>query len=362
MLNVIDWESPETHILLNPRMPCEEAQKIHHQLKAFNLSAHVWLATSGTTSRFKCVALSKEAFLISADAVNRHFQLTADDIWIHCLPDFHVGGLGIHARSYRSGAKIVKLSPWNCQKFYQMAMDHSATVSSLVPAQLYDIIQMNCRAPDSYRFTIIGGGVIAKEIFEQSWEMGWNAVPTYGMTECASQVAAAAIGDYDQYQPLEHVSVQLDDAENILIKSPSLLTGYAFPDAEAAAWEDPKNDGWFRTEDQGAIEKGLLQVFGRSSEIIKINGELVNLLQLQLKLETLQTKMKLRGTFAIVPVPHPRSGYTLHLAASEENKNQIISLQETYNEAVLPFEKISRIHQCATIPRTPLGKIIKLIF
>ena len=99
----IDWTSSESEILINPRgMPSD--RRILDAAK--HLPGHIWVATSGST-QLKWVGLSKEAIQLSAQAVNKHLHSTSADIWIHCLPDFHVGGLGIWARSALSGARVV---------------------------------------------------------------------------------------------------------------------------------------------------------------------------------------------------------------------------------------------------------------
>src|SRR5687767_8020692 len=103
---MIDWRSDESHVLLNPRMPEEERQ--HLERLVTPLPAHVWLSTSGTTGALKLVALSKRALLASAAAVNRRLESTAQDVWCCVLPTFHVGGLGIHARAFLNGARVVE--------------------------------------------------------------------------------------------------------------------------------------------------------------------------------------------------------------------------------------------------------------
>ncbi|HEX6085416.1 MAG TPA: AMP-binding protein, partial [Thermoanaerobaculia bacterium] len=101
----IDWLSDESHVLLNPRMPAAERERL--QSFVTELPGHLWLATSGTTGSLKLTALSKRAMLASAAAVNRHLQSTASDVWLCVLPSFHVGGLGIYARAFLSGARVV---------------------------------------------------------------------------------------------------------------------------------------------------------------------------------------------------------------------------------------------------------------
>ena len=104
----IDWDESKSEILLNPRMPPEEKRIAEEFLSAVPYPGHVWLATSGT-SKQKWVALSKKALLASAQAVIIILECTSKDIWLNPLPLFHVGGLGIRARGYLSGAKVEEM-------------------------------------------------------------------------------------------------------------------------------------------------------------------------------------------------------------------------------------------------------------
>ncbi|HET8773411.1 MAG TPA: AMP-binding protein, partial [Thermoanaerobaculia bacterium] len=121
----IDWLSADSHVLLNPRMPEEERRRLESLV--VDLPGHVWLSTSGTTGALKLTALSKRALLASAAAVNRHLQSDDRDVWLCVLPTFHVGGLGIYARAFLSGARVVT-SGWE-----------GVTLASLVPAQVSDL-------------------------------------------------------------------------------------------------------------------------------------------------------------------------------------------------------------------------------
>ena len=64
----------------------------------------VWLLSSGTQSvdEIKAIALSIEAILQSAKAVNKHLRATAKDRWLLTLPFYHIGGLSIFARAHLS--------------------------------------------------------------------------------------------------------------------------------------------------------------------------------------------------------------------------------------------------------------------
>ena len=353
---MIDWNSTETHIFLNPRMPASESQFIKEHLSSLDLPSHIWLTTSGTTGKYKCVALSKRAFIKSAEAVNRFFGISSEDIWLQALPEFHVGGLGIYARSFLSKSQVIKLPAWDPCVFTQLANRHSVTISALVPTQLYDLTKQDAKAPQSFRYTIVGGGALDKTLFEKSWSLGWNAVSSYGMTECASQIATAKPGTYDRYTPLEHVKIRADNQGKIEINSKALLTGYMIPKSNGMEWMDPKSNNWFKTSDKGMLENGFLKIFGRDQDMIKINGELINLCFLRNIISELKYSLSIINDLALIPVPSARSGYKLVLVCENGQKN-ISALKNEFNSKVMPFERIESIKYIQKIPRTPIGKI-----
>src|SRR5207248_10782092 len=133
MEETVDFESSDSHLLLNPRMPAEERARLEALVPP--LPAHVFVATSGTTGAIKLVALSKQAIPASAAAVNERLAASANDVWCRVLPYFHVGGLGIHARAHLSGARVLEM-PWDAHAFAAA----EATLASLVPAQVHDLV------------------------------------------------------------------------------------------------------------------------------------------------------------------------------------------------------------------------------
>ena len=165
-------------------------------------------------------------------------------------------------------------------------------------------------------------------------------MPSFGLTECASQVATAKHGSKDLHI-LPHVTIQIDDDGYICIKSTSLLTTYST--------SDPKVDGWFKTEDKGHISENRLQVYGRSSDFVKIGGESVNLKRLE---------MMLPQDMILLTVPDERLGHVIHLVTTEK-KSPVEELITDFNQRVLPFERIRKVHYVGEIPRSPLNKVMK---
>ena len=148
---LISWENDDSYLLANPSYPQEDQMRCQKILCAAAdcYVGHFWLSTSGAS---EWVGLSKEALLASAEAVNRHLQSSRTDVWVNSLPHFHVGGLGIIARSYASGAtcydyKQDQPGKWCASDFCHYIEDKKCTLTSLVPAQLQDLVKLGWAAP-----------------------------------------------------------------------------------------------------------------------------------------------------------------------------------------------------------------------
>lgn len=357
-----DWESSTTEILLNPRLPVENQSSIRQMLGRYpDLKGHFWIATSGSTGVVKWTALSKQAVLSSAASVNKHLQSTQADHWITALPDFHVGGLGVWARAFLTGSNVTELSgKWDALTFYQEVLDKSCTLTALVPAQVYDLVSMSLSAPASLRAVIVGGGALHKPLYQKAMELGWPLLPSYGLTECASQVATAELKSarsikMSALQILPHLELKIDDTGMICVKGGSLLTGYVVQTANGSHFVDPKLEGWFQTEDRGQIEGSELTVLGRVVSFVKIGGESVDLVRLERILDELKLQLSITYDAVLIAVPDERLGHVLHMAATQPASDLMIK----FNSVVLPFERIRQMHILAEIPRSPLGKLLR---
>jgi O-succinylbenzoic acid--CoA ligase len=356
---VIDWTGARSHVLLNPRMPAAEREPLDRLVAAVaQLQAHVFVATSGTTGTLKLTALSKEALLASAAAVNRHLQATASDGWCAVLPTFHVGGLGIHARAWLSGARVVTV-PWEAPAFVRSIDQERLTLASLVPAQVRDLVEAGLRSPASLRAVLVGGGVLEEPLRDRARLLGWPLLPSYGMTECSSTIAAASTPDADELTLLSHLEARSDGVGRLAFRGPSLLTGYAlFDEREQPQFVDPKVDGWLLTEDLGAVEGPTLRVEGRAGDFIKIGGESVDLKRLdRIALDAARHVAGPDVDAAVLPVPDPRLGQVIHLLVA--GSTAVEEIRVRYDASVFPYERAREVRVVAVIPRSPLGKLLR---
>lgn len=370
---LIDWDSNNTKILLNPRMPTLERRLMLQCLESIEnlIPDHIWLATSGSSAASKCVALSKDAILISAASVNRHLQATQSDVWLNPLPYFHVGGLGIFARGYLSKSPVYSCNfvdnKWDPHAFVEQLKEVNATLTSLVPTQLYDIVSNNLHAPTSVRAVIVGGGALSEQLYNESISRGWKLLPSYGLTECSSQVATAPLGSWDELRypllkPLDHVELAKTEEGFLKIKSQSLMTAYVYPNSNRRVTNpiDPKVEGWFITEDNADFVDGSIRSITRESSFVKIGGEGVDLSRLNVILDDIRFALGILEDMAIFAAKDERLGHVIHLAVTADPRcKPLQSLVEEYHAKVLPFEKIRKVWYVDEIPRTPLRKLIR---
>jgi o-succinylbenzoate---CoA ligase len=352
---VIDWSSKETHFLVNPRLAHDQRRRLSEvEPHLPDVPGHIWILTSGTTQirQMKWVALSKEAFLTSAKAVNEHLDSTSKDRWLLTLPTFHVGGLGILARSFLSGAEVIEcLGPWQVDAFSDRVDDQKITLAALVPTQVYDLVKSGRRAGPSLRSVLVGGGALSADLYAQATELGYPLQPSYGLTECASQVATAT-SDRPELKILPHVEVRVESDGRLALRSKSLLTGWADVSDDDLNFYYHKAGEWFRTEDLGQVDGDVVTIFGRSEDQVKILGEWVLLPRLERHLETLGFDG------LVVALPDSRRGYSLLaiLHSLHLNTSDLVTLREL-NESLSPFERLQQVFFLPEIPRSDLGKV-----
>jgi o-succinylbenzoate---CoA ligase len=332
---LIDWNGDRTHVLLNPRMPVDDRERLERMARGSRLRSHVIVATSGSTGALKLVALSKEAVLASAAAVNERLEAKASDVWGAVLPSFHVGGLGIYARAHLAGSRVVPMS-WSPRAL----VESDATLVSLVPAQAHDLVNSGLRPSARLRAILVGGGAFRPDLDEKARAAGWPVLASFGMTECASTISVRDV-------LLPHIEARTDEAFRLAFRGASMFTGYITEEG----FENPKVDGWFLSDDIGEVDGRTLRVHGRHEDFVKVGGESVNLARLDRILESVRGGLDA----VLIAAPDQRLGHVIELVSTREAQEVV----NRFNERVLPFERIRRTHLIDSIPRSSLGKLLR---
>lgn len=361
-MELINWDSKDSFILLNPKHPLKR-EEIIKALKetSDDLQGCVWLSTSGSTET-KLVALKKQALLTSANSVNNFLNVTLSDVWINPLPLFHVGGLGMTARAYLSHTKhFFYNEKWNPHNYCHFLEEKKGTLSALVPTQIYDIVTMNLSAPQNLRAVVVGGGALNPSIFLKAKRLGWPLLPSYGLTECSSQVATANLSHLfesrlPELEILPHIELKISTEGQICIKSPALFTACARLKEGKLHFLPAINNGWYVTEDLGEVIGKYLKVYGRKGDFIKVGGENVDFGRLEQVLMDTKFQLNFHADVALGAIPDDRLGHAIHLFTTDKDYDL---LQTEFNRHVMPFEKIRKVHCVTEIPRSPLNKILR---
>lgn len=346
------WESESLDLRLNPRRDIDATGLREYLAGEIGVRSGVVLATSGSAGVAKFVLLSKAALLASARAVNAHCGLTADDVWLANLSTFHVGGIGIHARAHVNGAKVVPM-PWDAWTrdgaVFLAAIDQSrATLASLTPTHLWDLVRINAVAPDSLRGLFLGGGWIDPLLVARAKELGWPVWPTYGMTETASQVATSTAGDPGWLPLLPVWEGRTDDTGRLHLRGEALCEGTLTKSGGRWLFHPAcDEEGWMATGDAVELRPGELRFRSRIDGAVKVSGELISLPMLNERLAA----MGIDGL--IVAVSEPRRGNELVLVCESRG----VSLLESFNEGLPAVERVGRVIEVGSLPRTEIGKL-----
>ena len=138
-----------------------------------------------------------------------------------------------------------------------------------------------------------------------------------------------------------------------MIRGPGVMSGY---DGNAQANADAFKDGWFRTRDQGRIDRaGYVTITGRLKELINRGGEKISPREVE---EVLLSHPQVQQAVAFA-MPHPTLGETVAAAVVVHSIGTLTELQlREFSTARLTYFKVPRrIVFLDEIPKGPTGKV-----
>jgi o-succinylbenzoate---CoA ligase len=326
------------------------------------LAGHVLFETSGSSGRPKSVALSKQALLISAAAVNQHLNVTPASRWGLALPLNHVGGFGVAARAYQAGCGFHPFARrWDVTAFEKWLTEFGISHTSLVPTQVHDLVQAGLKAPATLRAIVVGGGHLDILTGQAARDLGWPVLTSYGMTEAGSQIATQGLELLDlpyQSTPLPLLPIwnaRTTPDQVLIISGPALFSGYV-----CEGKFQPLTTAEFVTADRVEVRDRLLSPLGRVDTRVKILGELVDPEAIERELMELSKSQLRPGTFAVIPIPDERMGHFLvAFFESSVPKTLIDVTLAIYQENSPGFKRLKPAITLENLPRTGLGKLRK---
>ncbi|HVA81108.1 MAG TPA: o-succinylbenzoate--CoA ligase [Candidatus Binataceae bacterium] len=246
-------------------------------------AVHTIIFTSGTTGVPKGAMLTNRNHLASAIASRNNLGTGDRDLWLNFLPLYHVSGLSIILRSVIDGIPVTLHRGFEPHTVNEALRAERVTLFSAVATMLSRMLDDNGerRYPDYVRCVLLGGGPIPSALVERALRTGLPVAPTYGMTETASQISTAAIGEASRGsggvgRPLQGTSVKIVNPDSggrgeIAVRGPTVMSGFfRQPEATRAA----VRSGWLLTGDIGHVDmEGYLYIDDRRGDLIVSGGE-----------------------------------------------------------------------------------------
>jgi len=261
---------------------------------------YMLLYTSGTTANPKGVPLSLRAVMANAQGIAEWQQLSQEDRFSIVLPLHHINSTTMSFATLLVGGTIILNSRYSASKFWQIASKQRATLTSIVPTILHDLLirkeeYFSKKYPLSIKRILIGSApVLPEETIKFMETFDIDVVQGYGQTETALRVTGVPVDlkqklyreltkknsigkelSYCNVQVLKEDGSEVAEKEEgeICVRGPVLGDGY---------WNNAKetkkafSEAWFHTEDLGYYEMiGKDKYFfmkGRIKEIIIKGG------------------------------------------------------------------------------------------
>ena len=287
--------------------------------KINNEEMSIMLFTSGTTNQSKAVMLSQKNICTNVKDIRNVFELDETDRFLSFLPLHHtfectvgflyplsIGGSIIFSKGVRHIAdelKNFKITAMICvpvvfEKMYDKLMK-AIEEKGKMPTVKKGIKLSNCllkvgidirkkifkeihdNLGGCLRVMVAGGAALSPEKEKGFWDLGFNVLQGYGLTETSPVIAAELtkqkrLSSIGKKFPSVEVKIDNPDKEGVgelLAKGESVMLGYY--NNEEANKEVFTEDGWFRTGDLAKIDKnGYLYISGRKKFVIVLkNGK-----------------------------------------------------------------------------------------
>ncbi len=320
------------------------------------------LFTSGTSGTPKAAQLTYGNFYASALASADRLGVRPEDRWLLCLPLYHVGGLSILYRSVIHGTTVVIPRENSIESIMSTIQHDQISHISLVPTQLYRIIQAGFVPPPSLKLILLGGAAASPELLKMAADRQIPVATTYGLTEATSQVATMlpdavrrklgsvgkaisgtrvrVVDEYGQDQPP-------DVYGEIVVSGQTVMKGYL---------GQPETNGVFHTGDIGYLDdEGDLWVVQRRSDLIVSGGENVYPAEIE---QVLRQHPSIEDA-AVVGIDHAEWGQQV-VAAVVIRYGMVLTQEDViaHTRAHMAGYKIPRqVRFVDSLPQTANGKI-----
>jgi long-chain acyl-CoA synthetase len=276
------------------------------------------------------------------------------------------------------GGTVVLMPKFDAKGYLELAQQHRATHTMLVPVQYSRIMavpEFDSFDLSSFRFKFCTsapfGAALKADILER-WPGG--LVEFYGMTEGGGSCILEAHHHPDKLhtvgKPAEGHDIRLIDEDGKVVKqgemgevvgrSVSMMTGYHQQPGKTreAEWYSPEGERFIRTGDVGRFdEDGFLTLFDRKKDMVISGG--FNIYPSDL--EAVMRRHAAVADVAVVGVPSEQWGET-PVAYVVKKPGEVIlesALLDWFNHQVGKTQRLAALHYIDELPRSAIGKVLK---
>ena len=267
--------------------------------------------TSGTTGEPKGVILTNTNFISNIEGVYERLEIRRDDLFLSFLPLSHVlertatqfvATMRGATIAYCEGIKkitdnmmelnptIIVSVPKIFEKFYEKVLSelkknpkkeklfYWALKKKTFLARTFGdkvvLKKVRNKFGKNLRFAVSGGASIDSRIIKFFDKLGVNVIEGYGLTETSPIIGVNSLDDKKVGtigKPLENVEVKIGHDKELLVRGPSITSGY-WKKKEMTA-EAIDKDAWFHTGDLVFMDSERnISIIGRKKEIIVTNN------------------------------------------------------------------------------------------
>lgn len=333
--------------------------------------------TSGTTSAPKGVPATDRIELRSADSFAQVWQVKADDLFVCALPLSFLFGLHTATMvAFSQGASVLLFERFHPVKVLAGIERHRASVMLGVPTMYSMMLEHvaqtgKCYDLGSVRLSVSSGAPLAIAT-RQALEgrLGLRLQDYYALSECrpifsvrADRQGEAPIGSVGPAVPDVEVrlvddagqEVQRGETGSVLVRSPTLTTGYfRDPERSAAAFVE----GWFVTGDLARQdESGFFYISGRTRDQVISGGQKISAIEV----ENILLQHPAVEQVAVVGVPDEKYGELLKAVLVLRNgaPSDEEALLAHCRERMAAY-KLPRLFSFReALPLSPAGKVLK---
>ncbi len=315
----------------------------------------VILFTSGSEKDPKAVRLSHGNINSNIESIGGRLELEENDIFLANLPFFHVFGVtaNLWAPLYYGMTSVSYASPIEYKTICNIIREEKPTLMVGTPSFFWGYLRKSEPGDfDSIRLMLAGADKCPDALRNAFMEKhGKTLYEAYGTTETSPAISGNYKGRSKPGsvgKPFRGIQVRIEHYETgedcapeeigrILVKGPNVMKGY-FDDFEQTAMH--LRHGWYDTGDMGYMdEDGYLWHVGRFKRFVKIGGEMVSLVRVEIAIEE---NIEEGVECCVVEIPDALKGSRIVAALTKEvdRKTMGKTLAKSLPNIALPKEYV----------------------